>query len=110
MPMQYNVLSKGYLPTSLLPPMKFKEILNKVKKAIQFTNPDYNIVIKRLHLYYDINLVTLGINEERNLSSISSFHTAIHTTATYTVSNRHGTSSNHRSQLTGIFLHSFAGR
>ena len=37
--------------------MKLKEILNEVKKAIQITNPDYIIVLKRLHLYYDMKLV-----------------------------------------------------
>ena len=60
-------LSKGYLPISLLPLMKLQEILKEVKKAIQISNPDYNIVIKRLHLCYVITLVTFSINEERNL-------------------------------------------
>ena len=36
-------------------------------KAIHITNPDYNIVIKRLHLYYDIKLITFRIDEDRNL-------------------------------------------
>ena len=45
-----GVLSKGYLPIPPLSPMKLKEVLNKVKKMIQVTNPDYNMVIKRLHL------------------------------------------------------------
>ena len=49
-----RVLSKGYLPISLLPPIKLQEILNEVKKAIQISNPDYSIVIKRLHFYYDM--------------------------------------------------------
>ena len=62
-----RILSKGYLPFSLLPPMKIKEILNEVKKSIQITNPDYDIFIKRLHLNYDMKLVTFCINEERNL-------------------------------------------
>ena len=31
------------------------------------TNPDYDIVIKRLYLYYDVKMDTFGINEERNL-------------------------------------------
>ena len=31
------------------------------------TNPDYNIVIKRLHLYYNMKLVTFGIDRKRNL-------------------------------------------
>ena len=50
-----------------MPPVKLKEILDEVKKAIQNTNPDYDSVIKRLNLYYDMKLVTFGINEERNL-------------------------------------------
>ena len=62
-----RVLSKGYLKFSHLPPMRLKEILNEVKKTIQITKPDYNIMIKRLHLYYDMKLVTFDIKEERNL-------------------------------------------
>ena len=58
---------KGYLPISLLPPSKLQEILGKVKKVIQITNLDYDIVIKRLHLYHDMKLVTFGINEDRIL-------------------------------------------
>ena len=62
-----RVLLKGYLLISLLPPMKLKEILIEVKKAIQITNTDYDIVIEKLHLYYDMKLITFGINEERDL-------------------------------------------
>ena len=62
-----RVLLKGYLPISLLPPIKLWEILNQVKKAIQITNPDYDIVMKRLHLYHDMKLVTFGIDKKRNL-------------------------------------------
>ena len=62
-----RILSKGYLPISLWPAMKLKEILYKVNKAIQSSNLDYDIVIKRLALYYDMKLATLGINEDRNL-------------------------------------------
>ena len=31
------------------------------------TNPDYDIVIKRLHLYHDMKLVTFGIDRDKNL-------------------------------------------
>ena len=62
-----RVLSKGFLLISLLLPSKLKEILDKVKKTIQITNPDCDIIIKRLHLDYDMKLVTVCINEERNL-------------------------------------------
>ena len=61
-----RILSKGYLPISLLPPSKLWEVL-EVKKAIWTTNPDYNLAIKRLHLYYDMKLVTFGIDREGNL-------------------------------------------
>ena len=54
---------KRLLPISLLPPLRLQEILGEVKKAIQTTN----IVIKRLHLYYDMKIVTFGINRNRNL-------------------------------------------
>ena len=62
-----RILSKGYLPISLLPPSKLQEILGEVKKAIWATNTDYDIVTKRLHLYYDMKLVTFGIDRDRNL-------------------------------------------
>ena len=62
-----RILSKDYLPFPLLPPAKLQEILKEVKKAIQISNPDYDIVIKRLYLYYNMKLVTFDINKERNL-------------------------------------------
>ena len=31
------------------------------------TSPDYDIVVKRLHLYYNMKLVTFGIDRKRNL-------------------------------------------
>ena len=62
-----RILSKGYLSLSLLPPIKLQKILNEVKMAIQISKPDYNIILKRLHLYYDMKLVTFGIDRERNL-------------------------------------------
>ena len=62
-----RILSKGYLPIPLLPPSKLQEILGKVKKDFPITNPDHGIVIKRLHLYYDMKLVTFGMDEDRNL-------------------------------------------
>ena len=55
------------LPNFSFAPMKLKKILVEVKKTIQMTNPDYDIIIKRLHLYCVMKLVIFGINEERNL-------------------------------------------
>ena len=62
-----RILAKGYLPLSLITPSKLREILNDVKTAIRKTNPDYDLVIDRLHLYYDMQLVMFGIDKHKNL-------------------------------------------
>ena len=60
-----RILAKGYLP--LVTPLKLKGYLDAVKTTIRKMNPDYDIVIKRLHLYYDMKLVTFGIGRDKNL-------------------------------------------
>ena len=62
-----RVLSKGYLPISLLPPSKLEKILSEVRIAIAKSNKDYDLVLTRLYLYHDMKLVTLGIDNQRNL-------------------------------------------
>ena len=62
-----RILSKGYLPDTLVTPVKLKEILKEVRNALRTTNPDYDLVIDRIHLYYDMQLVTSGIDKDRNL-------------------------------------------
>ena len=57
-----RVLSKGYLPVSLLPPSRLQEILMEVKKVLQTKNKDYELVLTQLYLYYDMKLVTFGID------------------------------------------------
>ena len=54
-------------PTTLITPSKLQEILAQVKKSLQHTNPDYALVLERLHLYYDMQLVTFGIDGDMNL-------------------------------------------
>ena len=94
-----RILLKSYLPISLIPPSKLQEILNAVKKAIWTTNPDYDIVIKRLHLCYGMKLVTFGIDRDRNLIiQFPCFHTAIYPTVSDNVSHRNSTSSYCRSE------------
>ena len=44
-----RILAKGYLPISLITSLRLREILTTVKQNLIKTNPDYNIVIKRLH-------------------------------------------------------------
>ena len=62
-----RILAKGYLPISLITPLKLQEILNSIKETLTKTNPDYDIVIKRLHLYYNMKLATFRIDRNRNL-------------------------------------------
>ena len=45
-----RILAKGYLPISLVTPLKLKEILDSVKETLIKTNPDYDIVIKKTTL------------------------------------------------------------
>ena len=62
-----RVLAKGYLPNTLITPKKLQEILSQVKNSLLTTNPDYTLVLDRLHLYYDMQLVTFGIDSNMNL-------------------------------------------
>ena len=62
-----RILVEGYLPVLLITPLRLKEIQNAVKTRIRKTNPDYDMGIKRLHLYYDMKSVTFGIDRNKNL-------------------------------------------
>ena len=62
-----RILANGYLPNTLIKPEKLQEILTEVKKSLQITNPDYELVLDRLHLYYDMQLVTFSIDKDMNL-------------------------------------------
>ena len=48
---EIRILAQGYLLISLITPSKLQEILNTVQTAVLKTSSDYNLVIKRLHLY-----------------------------------------------------------
>ena len=48
------ILAKGYLPKTLIKPIRLQEILTEVQRSLHITNPDYNLVLDKLHLYYDI--------------------------------------------------------
>ena len=61
------ILSKGYLPKSLLLPSKLARILQKVKQVLLKTNKNYGLVIKGMYKYYDMKLVTFGIDWNRKL-------------------------------------------
>ena len=62
-----RILAKGYLPNTLIKPNELQEILTEVKISLHITNPDYTLVLNRLHLYCDMQLITLGIDKDMNL-------------------------------------------
>ena len=62
-----RILAKGYLPNTLLTPKKLQGIFSEVKRSLHITNPDYTLVLDRLHLYYDMQPITFGINRDMNL-------------------------------------------
>ena len=62
-----RILAKGYLPNTLLKPNELQEILTQVKNSLHTTNPDYTLVLDRLHLYYDMQLITFIIDRDMNL-------------------------------------------
>ena len=57
-----RILAKGYLQ-----PDKLQEILTEVKNSLHISNPDYSLVLDSLHLYYDMQLITFGIDKDMNL-------------------------------------------
>ena len=62
-----RILLTGYLPILLLPPSKLTGILSEVRNVIETTNKHYNLVLSHLYHYYDMKLVTFGIDENKNL-------------------------------------------
>ena len=62
-----RILSKGYLLISLIPISKLEAILVQVKVALTKTNKDYDLVVDRLYLYYDMKLVMFSIDNQKNL-------------------------------------------
>ena len=61
-----HILSKGYILISLIPPSKLETILQQVKTALAKNNKNYDLVLNRLYLYYDMKLVIFGIDNDRN--------------------------------------------
>ena len=58
---------KGILAYFSVTPIEITRNIRRSQNTIQKMNPDYDIVIKRLHLYSDMKLVTFGIDRDRNL-------------------------------------------
>ena len=103
-----RVLSKVYLHIALLPPSKLEKILNEVRIAIAKSNKDYDLVLTRLYLYYDMKLVTFGIDNQRNLIvqfPVFGFCSTIHSEKTDHVPNWNSTSPYFGWKWTSTLIH-----
>ena len=58
-----RILSKGYLPASLFPPTILCRITSNALQMVQKKNPDYVLTIKHVMEYYDMKMVTFGVND-----------------------------------------------
>ena len=55
------------MPNTLIKPDELQDILTEVKNSLHISNPDYSLVFDRLHLYYDMQFITFGIDRDINL-------------------------------------------
>ena len=83
----------------------YKELITHLHIAIRKTNPGYNLVIDRLHLYYDMELVTFSIDKERNLIIQFPVFIQPYTQQPLILYQIETTSSNHRSKHTDTILY-----
>ena len=62
-----EILSRGYLPASLFPPSTLRRITSNALQMVQKKNPDYVLTIKHVTEYYDMKMVTFGVNDGEGL-------------------------------------------
>ena len=62
-----RILSKGYLPASLFSPTILCRITSNALQMVQRKNPDYVLTIKHVTEYYDMKMVTFGVNDGEEL-------------------------------------------
>ena len=61
------ILSKGYLPPQLFSPTDIVKISQAALTMVKQAHPDYVLAISQASSYYDMRLVTFGVDEEDNL-------------------------------------------
>ena len=61
------ILSKGYLSPQLLSPRTLAEISQKAIAMIKAQNPDYVLALPHITDYYDMRLVTFGLDDRGKL-------------------------------------------
>ena len=61
------ILSKGYLPPQLFPPTTLVKISQKAIAMIKTQNTDYVLALPHITDYYDMRLVTFGLDDQGKL-------------------------------------------
>ena len=61
------ILSKGYLPPQLFPPRTLVDISQKAIAMIKNQNPDYVLALPHITDYYDMRMVTFGLDDQGKL-------------------------------------------
>ena len=61
------ILSKGYLPPQLFPPTTLVKISQRASAMIKTQNPDYVLALPHITDYYDMRLVTFGLDDQGKL-------------------------------------------
>ena len=62
-----RILSKSYLPAPHFPPTILCRITSNALQLVQRKNPDYVLTIKHVTEYYNMKMVTFGVNDGEEL-------------------------------------------
>ena len=62
-----KTLSEGKLPIQLIPPQMLQKFTSDVEKELAIKFPDYTLAFPHISYYYDMELVTFGIDEKHSL-------------------------------------------
>ena len=62
-----GILSTGHLPPLLFPPTVLQNISANAIEMIHKTNPDYALAIRHITEYYDMKLVTFGLDSDGSM-------------------------------------------
>ena len=92
------ILSKGYLPPQLFPPTTLVKISQKAIAMIKNKNPDYVLALPHITDYYDMRLVTFGLDDQGKLVICFPIFIKEYQKEPMTVSNRNCKSTNYRHQ------------
>ena len=62
-----NIHSKGRIPIDLIPSGLLENFTQNVMYQLRITHPEYTLALPHVSYYYDMDLVTFGINKESAL-------------------------------------------